>query len=61
MADSPQIVLEDLSFLLTELSKIGLSLNPSKCELTCLSLKDPASVIDNFRELLPGLKITSID
>ena len=59
MADCPQIVLEDLRFLLTELSKIGLSLNTSKCELSCLNLKDPTSVVDNFRDLLPGLKITS--
>ena len=61
MADCPHIVLEDLSFLLSELNKIGLSLNPSKCELTCLNLKDPITVTDNFRDLLPGIKITSTD
>ena len=61
MADSPQIVLEDLRSLLSDLKKIGLSLNPIKCELTCLNLKDPISVADNFRNLLPGLKITSTD
>ena len=61
MADCPHIVLEDLRFLLSELDKIGLSLNPSKCELTCLNLDDPISVTENFRKLLPGLNITSVD
>ena len=61
MADYPHIVLQDLNVLLKELSNIGPSLNPSKCELTCLNLEDRSTVIDNFRELLPGVKITSFD
>ena len=61
MADSPQIVLEDLQYLLRELNKIGLSINSSKCELTCLNLENSIAVIDNFKQLLPDLKITSID
>ena len=61
MAECPHIVLEDLSFLLSELNKISLALNPSKCELTCLNLKDPISVTDKFMELLAGLKIISTD
>ena len=61
MADSPQVVLEDLQLLLSELKKIGLSINASKCELTCMNLDSPDSVIKEFKELLPDLKITSID
>ena len=61
MADSPQVVLEDLRLLLRELKRIGLSINGSKCELTCLNLDDSNSAISDFKELLPGLKITSID
>ena len=61
MADSPHIVLEDLRFLLSELKKIGLSINASKCELTCLNLEDSNRVIDSFKHLLPELNITTID
>ena len=61
MADCPQVVLQDLEVLLRELSKIGLSLNTSKCELTCLNLEDQNSVIERFRTLLPDVKITSTD
>ena len=61
MADSPHIVLEDLQLLLRELNKIGLSINTSKCELTCLDLDNPDSVINDFKLLLPDLKTTSID
>ena len=48
MADSPHIVLEDLQFLLRELNKIGLSINTSISELTCLNLEDPNLVINNL-------------
>ena len=46
MTDSPDIVLEDLRLLLRELNKIGLSINTSKCELTCLNLENPDTVIN---------------
>ena len=55
MADSPEIVLEDLKILLDELNKIGLSINASKCELTCMNMENPDPVIDNFKILLPNL------
>ena len=61
MADSPEIVLEDLQILLRELDKIGLSINPNKCELTCMNLENPDQVIDNFKLLLPNLNITPIN
>ena len=61
MADSPEIVLEDLRVLLEELKKIGLSINPSKCELTCINLDNQEAVINNFQQILPELKITSIN
>ena len=61
MADCPEIVLEDLRFLQEEIKKIGLSINPGKCELTLLNLDNPEPVINNFKELLPNLKITPIN
>ena len=61
IADNPQIVLEDLQFLVRELNKIGLSINTSKCELTCLNLENPGPIIEIFKQHLPNLKITSID
>ena len=61
IADSPQIVLEDLQLILRELEKIGLSINTSKCELTFLNLENPESVIGDFKNFLPDLKITSIE
>ena len=44
-----------------ELEKIGLSINASKCELTLINLEDPNTVIDNFKLVLPDLKITPIE
>ena len=61
MADSPEVVLEDLQTILRELNKIGLSINPSKCEVTCVNLENPQSTIDGFKQILPNLKITSIE
>ena len=61
MADRPEVVLEDLKLLLRELEKIGLSVNASKYELTCLNLDNPDNVINDFKLILPNLKITTID
>ena len=61
MADRPEVVLEDLKLLLRELKKIGLSVNASKCELTCLNLDNPDNIINDFKLILPNLKITTID
>ena len=61
MADRPEVVLEDLKLLLRELEKIGLSVNASKCELTCLNLDNPDNIINDFKLILPNLKITTID
>ena len=61
LADSPQIVLEDLQTIKRELNKIGLSINPSKCELTCVNLENSVSTINEFKQILPNLKITSIE
>ena len=61
MADQPQIVLEDLKLILRELKDIGLSINASKCELTCLNLDNPDNVINDSKQLLPNLKITTIE
>ena len=41
LADSPQVVLEDLLLIKRELSNIGLTINNSKSELICLNLEDP--------------------
>ena len=61
IADSPQVVLEDLQFIITELNKIGLTLNSSKCELICMNLEESESVINKFENILPNLKVTSIE
>ena len=61
MAGSPQVVLEDLRLLVTELNKIGLSINTSKCELMCLNLADSISAINAFKGLLPDLTVTKIE
>ena len=61
MAGSPQVVLEDLRLLVTELNKIGLSINTSKCELMCLNLADSISAINDFKVLLPDLTVTKIE
>ena len=61
IADSPQVVLEDLQLILRELNKIGLSINASKCEMICLNLENPEAVLENFKQVLPDLKITTIE
>ena len=61
LADCPQVVLGDLLHIKRELNKIGLSINNSKSELICLNLEDPSQTIENFREILPDIKITSVE
>ena len=61
LADSPEVVLEDLQTIVRELNKIGLSINPSKCEVTCVNLENPEPTIGRFKQILPNLKITSIE
>ena len=53
--------MEDLQTIVRELNKIGLSINPSKCEVTCVNLENPEPTIDRFKQILPNLKITSIE
>ena len=55
------MVLRDLLHIKRELSKIGLTINNSKSELICLNLEDPSQIIENLREILPDLKITSVE
>ena len=61
LADSPQIVLEDLQTILRDLNTIGLEINSNKCELTYINLENPEPVIREFKEILPHIKITSIE
>ena len=53
--------MEDLQTIVRELKKIGLSINPSKCEVTCVNLENPEPTIGRFKQILPNLKITSIE
>ena len=61
LANSPQVVLEDLRLLKRELSKIGLTINNTKSELICLNLEEPSQTIEKFRDILPELKITPVE
>ena len=61
LAGSPQVVLEDLQTVTRELNTIGLSINPNKCELTCVNLQHSEAVISEFKQLLPNINITSIE
>lgn len=61
MTDSPEIVLEDFLIILEELKQIGLSVNISKCELTCIHFDYQNTVIKHYQQALPEIRITSTD
>ena len=60
LADSPEVVLEDLVVLKEKLDEIGLSINASKSELICLNVDNHNEVITKFKRILPDLDVTPI-
>ena len=63
LIDYPEKVLSDLSFIINEGSKIGLSLNSEKSEITLLNFDENKidSTIASFEALAPGIKIIPRD
>jgi hypothetical protein len=56
LGGDPEIVLNDFKILVQECKKIGLEVNPTKCELFFCGDKDQ-SIIDEFNEVSPGIKV----
>ena len=59
LSGSPEVVLSDLMKIINEAKKIGLQLNPSKCELTVLNctLEEKNSIHQNFEAVAPGVRL----
>ena len=55
------MVLGDLLLLKRELNKIGLTINNSKSKLIYLNMEEPSQTIEKFKNILPELKITSVE
>lgn len=60
LCGEPDIVLSDFHKLINECKRIGLNVNPTKCELYFCS-KPEDSVVSNFNKLTPGIKIITED
>lgn len=60
LCGEPEVVLSDLRKLINECKRIGLNVNPSKCELFFCS-KQEDSIIANFNEVTPGIRIVTDD
>uniref|UniRef100_A0A8D8VI75 Reverse transcriptase domain-containing protein n=1 Tax=Cacopsylla melanoneura TaxID=428564 RepID=A0A8D8VI75_9HEMI len=56
---SPETVLSDIQILLEESAKIGLEINPRKCELFFPSGNDYNIIQQRFEDLLPGVHLVS--
>ncbi|KAL1448357.1 hypothetical protein WDU94_014016 [Cyamophila willieti] len=61
IADNPSVVLEDLIELIRQADKIGLEINPRKCELFSCSGPVHPDVLVQFQSVAPGLKVVSIE
>lgn len=56
IAENPENVLEDFTYVINECSKIGLKVNADKCELFFCSKID-AIITEQFKLISPGIKI----
>ena len=64
LADSYERVLAAFKWLQEEFLKIGLKINPEKCELFFLSVETPEQqrkILAEFNAVCPGVKVTSFD
>ena len=60
LIDDPATVLDDLRFLIPELQNIGLEINSIKCEIIFLNTDERADILQEFRTVLPDLRVTRI-
>lgn len=60
LGGDPETVLQDFQLLIEECKKLGLEINPTKCELFFCGEKDH-SIIDQFNAISPGIKILEDD
>lgn len=56
--DQPSTVLEDFKLLIAEAKKLGLEVNPTKCELYFCSEVDN-DVVSNFNDVCPGISVVT--
>ena len=58
IADSPETVLDDFKYIIHEGEKLGLVLNPSKCEIFTINCQENApDIISKFKETAPEIKV----
>jgi hypothetical protein len=59
LADTPEIVLNDLRNLIELAAEIGLKVNTDKCEIFFNSKNEDTSIIQQFEKICPGIRIVS--
>jgi hypothetical protein len=59
LADTPEIVLNDLRNLIELAAEIGLKVNTDKCEIFFNSKNEDTSIIQQFEKHCPGIRIVS--
>ena len=59
ICDDPDIVLSDFKTIIKESEKLGLHINPSKCELFFLSGSIDEEIVSKFNAICPGICITT--
>jgi hypothetical protein len=59
LADTPDIVLNDLRNLIELAAEIGLKVNTDKCEIFFNSKNEDMSIIQQFEKICPGIRIVS--
>ena len=59
LGDEWDVVVDDLRSLIPRCEKVGLHLNPEKCEIINDALTP--EVLNSFQQLLPGIKVTQLN
>lgn len=59
ICDDPDIVFNDFNTILNESKKLGLEINPSKCELFFLSGKIDEEIVSKFNIICPEICVTT--
>ncbi|XP_037042412.1 uncharacterized protein LOC119078809 [Bradysia coprophila] len=59
VCDDPDIVLNDFKTIINESEKLGLHINPSKCELFFLSEKIDEEIVSKFNTICPEICVTT--
>ena len=61
LIDDPDTVLSDIRALVPELKNIGLEVNSGKCEIIFLNIEEREEILQDFRVVLPNLRVVELE